>query len=190
MFPIKNQYYLFIENTTNIDFDFIKIKRKFTIIYRNNKNVENIQKLKKFKNRCKLKGIAFFIANDIKLLTKINADGLYISAHNKSLRVRRSLNKAFKIIGSAHNFKEIIQKKNQKCETIILSRLFETNYKDKKGFLGIVKFNIISNFYKNTLVPLGGIKSKNINRLKLVNSNAFCLLSEIKKKPAITSRLF
>jgi thiamine monophosphate synthase len=68
--------------------------------------------------------------------------------------------------------------------------LFATNYKGKKGFLGIVKFNVISNFYKNILVPLGGIKSKNINRLKLVNSNAFCLLSEIKKKPAITSRLF
>ena len=141
MFPIKNQYYLFIENTANIDFDFIKIKRKFTIIYRNNKNNENIEKLKKFKNKCKLKGVAFFVANDVKLLTKINADGLYISAHNKSLSVRKSLNKRFKIIGSAHNIKEIIQKKNQKCGIIILSRLFKTNYKGKKGYLGIVKFN-------------------------------------------------
>ena len=190
MFPIKNQYYLFIENTANIDFDFIKIKRKFTIIYRNNKNNENIEKLKKFKNKCKLKGVAFFVANDVKLLTKINADGLYISAHNKSLSISRSMNGRFKIIGSAHDIKEIYQKKSQKCETIILSRLFKTDYKSKTGFLGIIKFNIICNFYKNKLVPLGGIKSKNLNSLKLVNSDAFCLFSEIKKKPAITSRLF
>ena len=41
------------------------------------------------------------------------------------------------------------------------------------------------------LVPLGGITSKNINELKVINCEGFALLSEIKKKPAnIINRLF
>ena len=35
----------------------------------------------------------------------------------------------FKIIGSAHNLRELEIKKKQGCKIIIFSRLFETNYK-------------------------------------------------------------
>ena len=46
-------------------------------------------------------------------------------------------------------------------------------------------------FIKENLVPLGGIKLSNLNKLNLVKSNSFALLSEIKKKPAnIINRLF
>jgi hypothetical protein len=40
------------------------------------------------------------------------------------------------------------------------------------------------------LVPLGGINNNNLLKLNLVNSYGLSLLSEIKKKPAISSRLF
>jgi len=41
------------------------------------------------------------------------------------------------------------------------------------------------------LIPLGGIKYTNLNKLKLVRSDSFAILSEIKKKPAkIINRLF
>ena len=39
---------------------------------------------------------------------------------------------------------EINQKIKQGCNQILLSRLFETNYKNKKGFLGKIKFNLLS----------------------------------------------
>jgi len=57
--------------------------------------------------------------------------------------------------------------------------------------MGIVKFNLFKLSRKENLVPLGGIKLSNLNKLNLVKSNYFALLSEIKKKPAnIINRLF
>ena len=40
------------------------------------------------------------------------------------------------------------------------------------------------------IIPLGGIKLLNLNKLKTVRSEGFALMSEIKKKPAISNRLF
>ena len=75
---------------------------------------------------CKKSSVNFYIANNIKLLSKIKADGLYISANNNNLLLNGYSQKGFKIIGAAHNQKEIDIKIKQGCEEIIFSRLFET----------------------------------------------------------------
>ena len=85
------------------------------------------------------------------------ADGLYISAHNKNLRLNQIINLNTDIIGSAHNLKELNIKIKQKCNKIIFSRLFKTNY-EEKNFLGLVKFNLISRVINKELIPLGGIR--------------------------------
>ncbi len=191
MFVAKKKYYLFIENTKVLNLNLIKIRNKFNIIYRNQKELEKVSEIKKFREKCKKKGINFFIANDEKLAVKVNSDGLYVSAFNKKLRFNNLLKLNYKLIGSAHNIKEINQKKLQGCSTIILSRLFETNYKDKKDFLGVLKFNKIVNVFNFEIVPLGGINTDNLNKLKSVKSSSFAFLSAIKKKPAnIINRLF
>ena len=96
----------------------------------------------------------------------------------------------FKVIGSAHNKKEIFMKIKQGCELILLSKLFLVNYDKKSKFLGVIKFNNFLNFNKN-LIPLGGIKLNNLNKLKNINCKGIALMSEIKKKPTkIFSRLF
>ena len=48
MFIIKNYYYLYIDNTKDIDFDYIKKNKKILVIYRNNKITHNIEELKTF----------------------------------------------------------------------------------------------------------------------------------------------
>ena len=53
--------------------------------YKKSKRYVTFEKLRIFRNVCKRKSIKFFIANDIKLFQKINADGIYISYYNKSL---------------------------------------------------------------------------------------------------------
>ena len=94
-------------------------------------------------------------------------------------------------MGSAHNINEINLKIKQGCNYILLSKLFMVDYDAKSRFLGIVKFNNYSNNTLSKLVPLGGIKTTNLNNLKNVNCDAFALLSEIKKKPAdIINRLY
>jgi len=184
MFIIKNNYYLYIKNLGDIDIQTLKSNKKINIIFRNLK-YDNINDLIKFKKQCHQKKIKFFIANNLNIATKINADGLYISAYNK----KNYLTNIPKI-GSAHNYKEIKEKIDQNCKEIIFSRLFKTNYPTKKSFLGVVKFNLLSINLKRNIVPLGGINITNLLKLNIVKSNACAFLSSIKKKPAITSRLF
>ena len=190
MFIFKNRYYFIIENTRDIDLINIKKTNKFNIIYRIKNKDESIKNLFCFRKHCKRKNINFFISNDINLTLKLKADGLYISAHNTNLNLSKIKNLNLKIIGSAHNINEINTKIKQGCSEIIFSRLFETTYKYKKGYLGVIRFNLLNMRRNECLAPLGGITSLNLNKLKMIKSSSIVLLSEVKKKPAIISRLF
>ena len=113
MFLLKKKYYLFIENTRDFDLNLIKKRNKFNIIYRNQKIKEKETDIKYFRNNCKKKGILFYVANNIQLLIKLKADGLYISSHNRNLLLNCFSKLGFITIGSAHNYKEIEVKKKQ-----------------------------------------------------------------------------
>jgi thiamine monophosphate synthase len=186
MFIIKKYYYLYIENTKDINLNNIKKNKKIIIIYRNKGAKTDIVALIKFSKQCKKKQFKLYIANNLKLANKCKANGVYVSAYNKKIYLNKKLN----LIGAAHNYSEINNKIKQGCKTIILSRLFKTSYNYKKSYFGIVKFNLIKKNYSINIVPLGGINAFNLLKLNLVKSDGFALLSEVKKKPAITSRLF
>ena len=191
MFTKKIRYFLLIESIKDIDLKNIKIRNKFSIIYRNNNKIDNLYDLSKFRRKCRLKSIKFYVANNHNLAFSLNSDGIYLSSFNKNLNVLSFKKKAnFEIIGSAHNFREITFKKKQGCSFILLSKLFTVDYDKKAPCLGVIKFNNFAKISKN-LIPLGGIKSENLNNLKNVFCKGFAILSEIKKKPAnIINRLF
>ena len=190
MFIVKKKYFLIIENIKDIDLKNIKKRHKFFLIYRNNKNNDNLNDLFRFRRLCKSKGIKFYIANDIKLAISLKSDGIYLSAFNKKLKFLNFKKTNFDVIGSAHNFKEISYKIKQGCSSILLSKLFLVDYDKKSPYLGVVKFNKFSRISK-ILIPLGGIKNHNLNHLNNVFCDGFALLSAIKKKPAnIINRLF
>ena len=191
MFAFKNKYFLIIESIKDIDIKNIKLFNKYIIIYRNNSKIDNINDLIKFRQHCKSKKIDFFVSNNIKLTSQVKADGLYISAYNTNLSLVRLKKSNYKIIGSAHNIKELNIKILQGCSNIIYSRLFEVSHPFKKGYLGVIRFNLFNQLISKNLVPLGGIKLTNLNKLRMVRSDSFALLSEIKKKPAkLFNRLF
>ncbi len=191
MFTYKNKYFLIIENIKDINLRNIKLINRYIIIYRNTNKIDNIDNLLKFRRYCKSKKIDFYVSNNEKLTSDLKADGLYISAHNKNLRLAKLKRSNFKIIGSAHNIKELNLKILQGCSSIIFSRLFEVSSPFKKGYMGVIKFNLFRLSRRENLVPLGGINLSNLNKLKMVQSNSFALLSEIKKKPAkLFNRLF
>ena len=190
MFIRKKKYFLIIESIKDIDLKNIKKRNKFSIIYRNKNNLENISELFNFRRFCKQKSIKFYVANNTKLAILLNSDGIYISAFNKSLRALSLKKPNFNLIGSAHNLQEITIKKKQGCNTIFLSKLFLVSYNEMASYLGVIKFNNYLQINKN-LIPLGGISISNLNNLNNVNCEGFALLSEIKKKPTkIISRLF
>ena len=190
MFSLKKKYYFIIQSIKDINLKNIKNRNKFNIIYRNSNNLEPKEDLIKFRKKCKLKSINFYVANNINLAIILNSDGLYISSYNNSFKglCLKKLN--FNIIGSAHSHKEIFMKVKQGCSEILLSKLFLVNYDKNSSFLGVVKFNNYLKF-NSRLIPLGGINESNLNNLNNIECEGFALMSELKKKPAnIINRLF
>jgi len=168
-----NTKYYFINNfdTNNID----QQDKKTIIIYRNYKSKKiNQFQILKLKNHCKKKGLKFYLSNNIKLAIKLGLDGAYIPSFNKKFNhLSYTYDKYFKIIGSAHNLKEIKIKELQRVEKIFLSSLFKKN----KNYLGINKFKYLSNLTKKKIVVLGGVTKKNIKQLNLLNNFEFAGIS-------------
>ena len=131
-------------------------------------------KILKLKNYCKKKGLKFYLSNNIKLAIKLRLNGAYIPSFNKKFNhLSFSYDKDFKIVGSAHNLKEIRIKERQKVDKIFLSSLFKKN----KNYLGINKFKFLSNLTKKKIVVLGGITKENIKSLNLLNNSEFAGIS-------------
>ena len=84
-----------------------------------------------------------------------------------------SLKKNFKIIGSAHNLREIRNKELQNVEKIFLSSLFKKN----KNLLEIYKFKLLTKLTNKKIVALGGISKKNKRKLALLNQSDFAGIS-------------
>ena len=169
----KNIKYYFINKfeTNNID----KLDNQTTIIYRNySSETVNEKLILKIKNYCKKKRIKFYLSNFIQIAIKLNLDGAYIPSFNKSTKhLAYSFKKNFKIVGSAHNLREIKIKEIQKVDKIFLSSLFKKN----KNYLGINKFKLLSKLTKKEIVVLGGISKKNIKKLKILNQSKFAGIS-------------
>ena len=135
---------------------------------------------------CKKKRFKLYVSNDLKLALKVKADGIYIPSFNKIGRFNNLSKKNFKIIGSAHNQKEIKEKIKQKCTGLFLSPIFFV--KKRNNHLGIHRFNSLSRLNKITFYALGGINENNIN--KLLNIKGFGGISLFKKKPAFLRPVF
>ena len=157
--------------------------KNIAIIYRNYDENYDEKKILKIKKFCQLNRRKFFLANDINLVVKLNLDGAYIPSFNKNLSVTKLKLKKFTLLGSAHNIKEINQKIMQKIDYLFISPIFKTKKKNK--YLGLIKFNILSNLFNNNIVALGGINKKNINIIKNKKNYSFASISYIKNNTII-----
>ncbi len=171
---LKKYYFINEFNYTHL----IDLNKNISFIWRNKDKETPIKTLIKLRDFCKKNQRRFYISNDINLAKKLNADGLYISSTNRNLTFKSiSYKKKFKILGSAHNFKEIKVKELQNVSEIFLSPLF----KDKKNQrLDIYKY---LNLKRTTImkdISLGGISYKNIKKLRLIKPYGFAGISFFK----------
>ena len=167
--------YYFIEEFKKSIID--KQSENTAIIYRNYKKNYKISEIISIRDYCRKKNIKFFLSNNIKLSINLNLDGAYLPSFNESLvHLNYSFKKNFILLGSAHNLKEIRIKERQKVKEIFLSSLF----KDNGNFLGLNKFNLLSNYTKKCVIALGGISKENINLINLTKSVGFAGISYFK----------
>jgi len=177
MHIIKKYYFIDKFDTNNID----KQNINTGIIYRNYHDKSNLDTIFKIKKYCKKKGYKFFLSDNTKLAINLNLDGAYIPSFNKNFNhLSFSKKKNFLLMGSAHNNKEIKLKERQGADIIFLSSIFKIN----KNYLGINKFNLLSNLTSKRVIALGGISKKNVKKLKLVNCFGFAGISFFQKKTA------
>ena len=168
---MRKYYFINKFDTNNID----KQDKQTTIIYRNYSSKPTDQTLiLKIKKYCKKKSLNFYLSSHINLAIKLGLDGAYIPAFNKSFKhLAYSYKKNFKIVGSAHNIKEIRLKEKQNVKKIFLSSLFKQN----KNYLGINKFRLLSKLTMKKIVVLGGISQINLGKLRLLNQLEFAGIS-------------
>ena len=152
-----------------------KIGSDTILIFRNYKPKNNNETLLlRIKKYCNQRGIKFYLSNNIKLAIKLDLDGAYIPSFNQSFKhLNYSIKTKFKIIGSAHNLKEIKIKEIQNVKKIVLSSLFKKN----KNYLGINKFKLLSQLTTTKIIALGGISKTNLKKLRLLNYSDFAGIS-------------
>ena len=174
----KDTKYYFINKfeTNNID----KQDKQTIIIYRNySSKTSDVKLILKIKKYCKKKGVKFYVSNNIQLAIRLDLDGAYIPSFNKNFKhLSYSLKKKFKIVGSAHNLREIRIKETQKVDKIFLSSLFKKN----KNYLGINKFKLLSKLTQKEVVVLGGISKQNLKKLKILNQSKFAGITYFEQK--------
>ena len=81
------------------------------------------------------------------------------------------------LLGSAHNLKEICQKKKQGINVIFLSPTFKVS--KSNNFLGVAKFNLLSSFVGGKTIALGGVNKNTIKQIKMLNCYGFASISYI-----------
>ena len=169
----RKYYFINKFDTNNIN----KLDTNTGIIFRNYSSENNLNTILNLKKFCKKNGYKFFLSNNIKLALNLDLDGVYIPSFNKNTKhLSYTFKKKFLILGSAHNNKELKIKEKQLVEIIFLSSLFKKN----KNYLGINKFKSLAKLTSIKIVALGGISSKNIKKLKLLDYFGFAGISYFK----------
>ena len=154
------------------------LNKNTALIYRNYKIKYEESLISEIKKFCKRKKIKFFLSNDVKLAIKLRLDGVYVPSFNKKLNFINAKLHKLTLLGSAHNLREMYEKKKQMIDFIFLAPVFKV--KKKNSHLGVIKFNNLSKLNNYNSVALGGINHKNINNIKLLNCYGIGSISYIR----------
>ena len=168
---LKKYYFINELNQNHL----ISLNKNISFIWRNKDKETPINTLIKLRDFCKKNQRNFYISNNVKLAERIKADGVYISSSNKNLNLRTNkFKKKFKILGSAHNLKEIKIKELQNIEEIFLSPLFKEKTNKQ---LNIYKYFKLREVTKMRDISLGGINNQNIKKLNMIKPFGFAGIS-------------
>ena len=170
MNTILYKYYVFLDTINSvIENNLNKIKNINIIVNLNYNNKESLEKELSIINFAKKNKIPFILKNNYQKCLKNKSDGILIDSSNKRIIKPILLKKNFIIIGIAHNQIEYLQKARQGCALVMLSPLFYNEKYTINKILNVLKFNNKKINWKIDVCALGGISTKNIKKIKLLN---------------------
>jgi len=188
-FYSENFYFFTSHINEQISKNVLKFKN-IAIVY-NETSVNDLKNFLIIKKFCKYNNLKLYILDNLRIAYQFNLDGIVLSHTNRQLIFLNKITykKEFKIIGKVHNQREYYFKKRQNCKSIILSPIFSNKKYTNNCLLGVVKFNLISNHWRENTFAMGGINSSNFKRIKETKAlgigfNSFMISPEI-KKPAL-----
>jgi len=188
-FYSENFYFFTSHINKQISKNVLKFKN-IAVVY-NESSVNDLKNFLIIKKFCKYNNLKLYILDNLKVAYQFKLDGIVLSHNNKRVIFLNQITfkKEFKIIGKVHNQREYYFKKIQNCKSIILSPIFSNKKYSDHQLLGVVKFNLISNHWRENMFAMGGINSSNFKRIKETKAegigfNNFINNLEI-KKPAL-----
>ena len=155
----------------------LKLRKNINLIFRNYEKKFDITYYKKIKNFCHSNGYKIYLSNNVNFAHNLGFDGVYIPAFNNSFIRNKNFRSNFKILGSAHNLKEIRIKELQGVNEVFLSPIFKNKHNKK---LGIFRYLSLRNLTQMKDVALGGISKKNLKKFNLVKPFGFAGISFFK----------
>ena len=187
MNKIFYKHYVFLDTiNTLIKKKLNKIKNVNIIVNINHKNKKGLDEKLSIINFAKKNKIPFFLKYDYNECLKSKSDGILIDSTNKRIAKPILLKKKFIIIGIAHNQLEYFQKIRQGCTIVMLSPLFYNEKYTINKILNVLKFNNKKLSWGEEICALGGINSKNIKKINLLNITKVAFkkfILEVKKNP-------
>jgi len=164
-FYSENFYFFTSHINQQISKNVLKFK-KIAVVY-NETSVNDLKNFLIIKKFCKYNNLKLYILDNLRVAYQFNLDGIVLSHNNKRVIFLNKINykKEFKIIGKVHNQREYYFKKRQNCKSIILSPIFSNKKYSDHQLLGVVRFNLISNYWVENKFAMGGINLSNIKRI-------------------------
>jgi thiamine monophosphate synthase len=169
-FYSENFYFFTSHINEQISKNVLKFKN-IAVVY-NETSVNDLKNFLIIKKFCKNNNLKLYILDNLKIAYHFNLDGIVLSHNNKRVILNNNITfkKQFKTIGKVHNQREYYFKIKQNCKNIILSPIFSNKKYTNNQLLGVVKFNLISNHWRENKFAMGGINYSNFKRIKMTKA--------------------
>ena len=151
-----------------------KLPRKAGIIFRHYGLPNRLELAQKIKYVCRDRDLTFIVSRDIKLASKLNADGLHLPEYlaiAPNFRFRAWKNRPNKILtAAAHSRHAIMRIKNLGFDASLVSPVFKTKSHEGARYLGTLGFQNMVSRLDTPSFALGGINDETARLL--TNTNA------------------
>lgn len=127
---------------------------------------------------CRSRGVRLLIADDLKLATRLCADGVHVpQAHIAKIAEARMRDANWLVTASAHDHGAVVQATRAGADAVIVSPLFHTRSHEGARGLGALRFQSLARCSGVPVYALGGINAESAGRLRSMTVAGLALIN-------------